>query len=116
MPQETPSGTRETVPLPSPIRATVSANRLSANVAVTVTGASRVTWHGPFPVQPAPDHPVKVEPAAALGVSRTSVPSSNRAEQVPPHEIRTGELVTVPDPLLAFKTLGVCLRIGSKSP
>jgi hypothetical protein len=43
-------------------------------VAVTAVAAVIDTVQVPVPVQPAPDQPMKVEPAAAVGVRMTLVP------------------------------------------
>ena len=75
---------------------------ISVNVAVTDWSALIVTVHVPVPEQPAPLQPVKVEPAAGVAVSVTTVPSLNDAEQVAPQLIPAGELVTVPEPVPAF--------------
>src|SRR5260221_1938524 len=51
-----------------------------------------------LPVQPPPDQPLKVEPAARVALSRTSVPPANPCEQVEPQSSPGGALVTVPLP------------------
>jgi hypothetical protein len=53
----------------------------------------------------APDHPTKVEPEAGAAVKVTLLPVGKFAEQVAPHEIPTGLLVTVPVPDPATFTL-----------
>ena len=63
------------MPLPLPAVPTVSAYWFRVKVAVTDLAASIVTTQAPAPVQ-APDHEVRVEPAAGLGVSVTDVPGS----------------------------------------
>src|ERR687888_339247 len=72
-----------------------------------------VTVQVPVPVQ-APLQPVNVEPAAAVAVSVTVVPSGKEAEQVAPQSIPAGELVTAPEPAPAFVTVSVCM-ISAKS-
>ena len=46
-------------------------------VAVTVVAEPSDSWQAPVPVHRPPDQPVKVEPAAAVAVSVTTVPSPN---------------------------------------
>src|SRR6266403_5304106 len=74
-PQEMPAGALVTVPLPAPGLLTVSAKLWSANVAVTDVAALIVTVQVPVPEQPPPLQPVKVEPAAGVAVSVTTVPA-----------------------------------------
>src|SRR5881409_20260 len=93
--QEMPAGALVTVPLPVPLGLTVNVKVCSAKVAVTVVAAPSVTEQVPVPAQPPPLQPVKVEPAAGAAVSVTAVPLANVAEQVVPHEIPAGALVTV---------------------
>jgi len=57
-----------------------------------------VTAHVPVPVQPPPLQPLKVEPVAGVAVNVTAVPLAKAAEQVVPHEMPVGALVTVPVP------------------
>src|SRR2546426_7742887 len=59
----------------------------------------------PVPVQPPPLQPLKVEPAAGVAVKVTMVPVANAAEQVTPHEMPAGLLVTVPLPAPVFETV-----------
>jgi hypothetical protein len=65
--------------------------------------------HVPVPEQPAPLHPVKVEPDAAVAVKMTIVPSLNDAAHVAPQLIPAGALVTDPEPDPAFVTVSVCV-------
>jgi len=74
---------------------------------VTVVAAESVTVQVPVPEQPPPLQPVKVEPAAGVAVSVTTVPLAKLAEQVAPQLIPAGELVTVPLPVPA----GVTVRV-----
>src|ERR671937_186694 len=67
-----------------------------------------VTVQVPLPVQ-SPLQPVKVEPASAVAVSVTVVPSAKEAEQVAPQSMPAGELVTVPEPVPALVTVSVWL-------
>jgi hypothetical protein len=66
-----------------------------------------VTVHVPFPEQPLPLQPAKVEPVAALAVSVTELPFAKPAEQVAPQLIPAGLDVTVPVPFPAFVTVSV---------
>ena len=82
-----------------------------ANVAVAAWFALIVSAQFPVPEQ-SPDQPVNFEPAAALAVSVTGVPSLNCAEHVAPHLIPAGELVTPPEPFPDLVTVSV--RGGTK--
>src|SRR5439155_6091994 len=62
------------------------------------------------PGQPPPGQPVKVEPAAGVAVSVTTVPLAKLAEQVAPQVMPAGELVTVPLPVPAL--LAVSEKVG----
>src|SRR5206468_3525502 len=97
-PHEIPAGALVTVPLPAPLRFTVSVWS-GTKVAVTVVSAPSGTVHGPVPEQPPPLQPVKVKPAAGVAVSATAVPLANKAEHVVLQAIPAGALVTVPAPL-----------------
>jgi hypothetical protein len=104
-PQEMPAGLLVTVPAPAPDLLTVSVKDCSVNVAVTAVAAFSVTVQVPVPEQPPPLQPVKVEPAAGVAVRVTAVPTVNEAEQVAPHEMPAGALVTVPLPVPVLVTL-----------
>jgi len=67
--------------------------------------------HVPVPEQPAPLQPVKVEPAAGVAVSVTTVPSLNDVEHVAPQSIPAGELETEPEPVPDFVTVSVCVTV-----
>ena len=73
-PQEMPAGALVTVPLPAPVLLTVSEKLWSAKVAVTDCAPLIVTVQVPVPEQPLPLQPVKVDPAAGVAVSVTTVP------------------------------------------
>src|SRR5882762_4286523 len=89
-PQLMPTGALVTVPVPPPWTITVSVNITGSKVAMTVVAETGVTIHVPVPVQPPPDQPAKVEPAAAVAVRITGLPEGKLAEHVVPHEIPTG--------------------------
>src|SRR5262249_59459539 len=72
-------------------------------LAVTAWSLSRTTLQAPVPEQ-APPQPAKVEFAPAAAVSDTLVPCANDAEQIEPHVIPPGLLVTVPEPVPALET------------
>jgi hypothetical protein len=105
-PHAMPAGELVTVPVPAPDLLTVSVKVWSAKVAVTVVAALSVTVQVPVPEQP-PLQPLKVEPAAGVAVKVTAVPLANAAEQVAPHEMPAGLLVTVPLPAPVFETVSV---------
>ena len=75
-------------------------------VAVTDRACVIDTTHEPEPVH-APDHPVKVDPRAALAVKVTEVGEEYASEQSEPQLIPTGELVTIPAPAPALVTVRV---------
>jgi hypothetical protein len=62
VPQLIPAGELVTVPWPAPAFVTLSAAVATAKVAVTDRAWSTVTVHGPVPVHPTPEKPVKVDP------------------------------------------------------
>ena len=72
-----------------------------------MVAALSVTVQEPVPEQPPPLQPVKVEPAAGAAVKVTAVPLGNVPEQVVPHEMPAGALVTVPLPVPALLTVSV---------
>ena len=95
VPQLMPEGELVTAPFPP----TVTDNTGSTTkFAVTVALLSRVTLHGPDPVQ-APDQPVNVDPEAGVAEREIAVPEENIPEQVGPQSIPAGLLETVPLPL-----------------
>jgi hypothetical protein len=102
VPQEMPAGALVTTPLPSPARITVSVAGAGATVALTVVAVVSVSEQDPVPAQPAPDQPMKTQPAAGVAVSDTAVPVVKLAAQLDPQSIPAGALVTVPVP--AFVT------------
>ena len=75
----------------------------SVKVAVTAWIAVMDTLHVAVPVH-APVHALNVEPDVAAADNVTLVPELNDAEQVAPHEIPAGALVTVPKPVPALVT------------
>jgi hypothetical protein len=75
-PQLMPAGVLVTVPVPVPLRVTVSGNCVTVervNAAPTLAAAFSVTTQLPVP-EHAPLQPVKVDPEAGVGVSDTIVP------------------------------------------
>jgi len=75
-----------------------------------------VTVQEPVPVQPPPLQPVNVDPAAAAAVRVTDVPLVNEAEQVAPHEMPAGALITVPLPAPALDTVKVVPPVDTPVP
>ena len=76
-PQLIPVGLVVTVPEPVPVFDTVRvkvASGFRSNVAVQVRAAFIVTW--PSPQSASPLHPANIDPAVAVGVSVTTVPSA----------------------------------------
>src|SRR6266550_3954752 len=70
-----------------------------------------VAVQAPVPEHPPPLQPVKVEPAAGVAVSVTTVPLAKLAEQVAPQVIPAGELVTVPLPVPALLTVSAKVAV-----
>ncbi len=66
-----------------------------------------MTAHVAVPLQPAPDQPANVDPAAGVAVSVTAEPSSNGPAQVAPQSRPAGAEETEPAPLPALATLSV---------
>lgn len=104
---DTTAGFTVTVPFPStavPVIGVVQTG-LVVKVAVTAAAALRdAIVHPLVPVHPAPLQPAKVEPADAAAVSVGEESAAKFAEQVAPHEIPAGALVTVPVPAPALVT------------
>jgi hypothetical protein len=74
----------------------MSAGAVDSNEAVQVVLAFMVT----VPVvQPEPDQPANVEPAAGVAVKVTEVPLLKTAAHVLPQLIPAGLLVTIPSPV-----------------
>src|SRR4051812_45506807 len=92
-----------TEPVPVPDFETVSV-RFASNVAVAAMLELSVTTQVPVPVQ-FPLQPVNVDPAAGVAVSVIWLPAGNVDEQVAPHEMPAGLLVTVPLPVPALETV-----------
>src|SRR6266403_296346 len=114
-PQEMPAGALVTVPLPAPVLLTVSEKLWSAKVAVTDVAALTVTVQVPAPAQPLPLQPVKVDPAAGVAVSVTTVPVVKVVEQVGSQAIPAGALVTAPLPVPALVTESAkddCMKVA----
>src|SRR5262245_60633782 len=88
------------------VPATVKAGGPPAKVAVTRVATFPTTVHGAVPVQPPPDHPVKLEPGPGVAVRVIGVVPSGSV-QSSGHWIPAGELVTVPSPVPARATVSV---------
>jgi len=115
-PQEIPAGELVTAPEPFPDFVTVSVKDDCMKVAVTEVAAFMVTVQEPVPVQPPPLQPVNADPAAAAAVRVTDVPLVNEAEQVAPHEMPAGALITVPLPAPALDTVKVVPPVDTPVP
>src|SRR5213076_756951 len=96
-PQLMSPGMLVTVPVPSPLRPTVS-EKIGVKVAVTVAAADIVTVQGPMPVQPPALQPAKTELVPGVAVSTTTVPLAKLAVQAAPQLMSPGVPVTVPVP------------------
>src|SRR5262249_32090329 len=104
--QVSPAGALVTVPVPAPETVTLSpTGTVDAKVAVTVVARVGVTVQPPVPEHPPPDQPANVEPPAAVAGSTTPRPAGKLAEQVVPHAMPAGELVTLPLPSPARTTV-----------
>src|SRR5262249_60763678 len=85
-----------------PVTSGLSVKPVAAPAKPAVTEAAAVTVTVQVlvvPLQPAPVHPVKVEPAAGAAVRVTTVRVVNDAEHVAPHGMPAGALVTAPVPV-----------------
>ena len=113
-PQLIPAGVLVTVPFPEPLSDLVTETvKLvppppeELKVAVTVVLLVSLIVAVPVPEVPPPLQPAKTEPAAGVAVRVTVVPEENDFEQVDPQLMPDGELVTVPEPVPAFRTWSV---------
>src|ERR1044072_9056309 len=88
---------------------------LPLNAAVTVVVALTVTTQAAVPLQ-APLQPVNTEPALAVAVSVTRVPTTTVSLQSVPPATPPGELVTVPDPEPLLVTESVAVAPGAPEP
>ena len=94
-----PPGEPLTVPEPVPALVTVSDKVGSKlNVALTEAAADIVTVQAPVPLH-APPQLVNTEPEAGAAARLTDAPDEKLAEQVDPHAMPAGVLVTVPAPV-----------------
>src|SRR5439155_332778 len=84
----------------------------AVKVAVTDVAAFTVTTQFPVPEQPLPLQPANVEPAAGAALRVTTVPVVKEVEQVAPHEIPAGELVTMPSAVMLRFVLATPLEVG----
>jgi hypothetical protein len=96
-----PDGVLVTVPAPVPERETLIKPDDGSNCAVAIMPPSvTVTSQVGSAAQPGtPLHPTKLDMAAGLAVSVTTLPTAKSAEHVDPQSIPAGELVTDPVPL-----------------
>src|SRR5258705_6583740 len=104
-----PEGVLVTVPVPVPLRETVSGNCVTGvvvNAASTLAAAFKVTLQLPVP-EHAPVQPVKVEPAVGVAVRGTHVSSLKIAPPLVPPFTPKRVLATVPAP--------VPLRVAGKA-
>ena len=96
-------GLTEPLPVPSLLTVKVWNTGSSVNVALAVCAALMVTAHVLAPLQ-APLQPVKLEPAAGVAVSVTTVSSKKLAAHVAPQLMPAGLLVIAPLPVPARLT------------
>ena len=105
MPQLIPLGFEVTVPVPVPMRVTLSAKVVAVlNVAVTERAWVIDTVQVLVP-EHAPPQPEKMAPLPVAAVSVTDVPLAKLALQVLPQLMPAGADVTVPRPAPSFPTL-----------
>ena len=97
--QLNPLGLLVTLPVPAPDLLSVTRRVVAAAVklAATLRALSMLTVQLPVPVQ-APPQPANVLPDAGCVLNVTNVPATKLAEQVLPHSMPAGMLVTVPLP------------------
>jgi len=102
-----PAGELVTVPLPVPVRLTLSVLWLEVKVAVTLRVAFIVTLQVFPETESQPLQVEKFEFTSALAVKVTIVPLEYVAEQVAPQLMPAGELVTLPVPVPLRITVSV---------
>jgi len=95
-PQLIPDGLLLTLPVPEPLKTTVSTGEV-LKFAITEVFCISVTLHTPVPLHP-PDHPAKNEFAAGDALSATWVPLEKLAVQAWPQLMPAGLLLMVPPP------------------
>jgi hypothetical protein len=117
LPQLIPAGLLVTVPDPDPDRVTDSACTCRANVAVTLRASLMLTVQVLDVPEHAPPQPENDDPAAALAVNVTLVPSANSAEQAAPQSMPAGSLTTdpVPEPVRETSIVCVSASAGAKA-
>lgn len=109
VPQLMPLGLLVTVPVPVPAFE-MEINRVvdvAVKLAVTLVAALTLTVHELEAPEQAPLQPEKVLPVVATADKVTLVPLLKLAEQVEPHEIPEGLLLTVPIPVPDLEILKV---------
>jgi len=99
VPQLTPAGVEATVPVPVPLRVTLSVcwTGWVVKVAATERAPDIVTTQAAVPVH-APLQPAKTLPVAGVAVRVTTAPAAKLALQVVPQLTPAGDEVTVPLP------------------
>src|SRR5262245_6532994 len=102
-----PVGFDVTVPEPLPAFATLSWYVLSVDVADTVFAIVIDSVQVPVPLHPPPDQPTKLDPAAGVAVSVTSLPESKVWVQSTPQLMPVP--VIVPDPVPLAATVSKCV-------
>ena len=107
-PQLMPAGELVTVPLPVPVRLTLSVRWVEVKVAVTLRVAFIVTLQVFPETESQPLQLEKFEFTSAVAVKVTMVPLEYVAEHVAPQLMPAGELVTVPVPVPLRFTFRVC--------
>jgi hypothetical protein len=107
-----PAGLLLTVPVPLPMRWTVSSSFVMAKLAVTGVVPLTVTLHDVAVPQPGTLHPEKEEFAPAVAVRVTWVPLAYWALQVGKQLMPAGVLLTVPVPLTLTINVPSVLETG----
>src|SRR3954463_11147918 len=98
----------DSVPLPLPLRVSVSGWSLAENVAITLRAWSIFTVHVPVAFVQAPVQPANCAGAVGVAVSTMLSLKLNAAWHVPGQSIAAGCEVTRPVALPAVDTVSVC--------
>lgn len=104
-PQEMPDGALEMVPVPLPNLLTVKAWLMTSNCAVTLRAVDIDTLQVVPEVESHPDQLINVLLVSGAAVRITDASAEKLDEQLEPHVMPAGLLLTTPDPMPALVTV-----------